>query len=53
VSGDALTNNFTPSSINHVRRQCTYAAHILARSAELFISIDYRNFAPDCSEDSV
>jgi ribonuclease HI len=43
-----IATSFHEFSVSHVRRQCNESAHILARSAELFISSVFRNFAPDC-----
>jgi ribonuclease HI len=42
-----LANN-TNIYFSHVRRQCNESAHILARSAEHFVSSVFRNFAPEC-----
>jgi hypothetical protein len=44
----SLASNFESISFSHVRHQCNESAHILARSAELFICSVFRNFAPDC-----
>jgi ribonuclease HI len=43
-----FANNFTNIYFSHVRRQCNESAHILARSAERFVSSVFRNFAPEC-----
>jgi ribonuclease HI len=43
-----LALSFNEISFSHVRRHCNESAHILARSAELFSSSVFRNFAPDC-----
>jgi ribonuclease HI len=43
-----LADSFEEVSFTHVRRHCNESAHILARSAERFISSTFRNFAPDC-----
>jgi hypothetical protein len=43
-----LALNFIEISFSHVCRHCNESAHILARSAELFSSSVFRNFAPDC-----
>jgi hypothetical protein len=39
---------FSDVSFSHVHHQCNESAHILACSAELFISTVFRNFVPDC-----
>jgi hypothetical protein len=44
----SLAANFTSILFDHVRRQYNESAHILARSAELFVSSIFRNSAPDC-----
>jgi hypothetical protein len=43
-----IATGFNEFSVYHVRHQCNESAHILARSAELFICSVFRNFAPDC-----
>jgi ribonuclease HI len=43
-----LANSFSSILFNHVHRESNGAAHILARSAERFISSTFRNFVPDC-----
>jgi hypothetical protein len=43
-----LADSFEEVSFTHVRRHCNESAHILARSAERFISSTFRNFGPDC-----
>jgi hypothetical protein len=43
-----LRSGFTTFSINHVSRHSNESAHILARSAEHFVSYLVRNFAPEC-----
>jgi hypothetical protein len=44
----SLASSFNEISFTHVYRQCNESAHILARSAERFISSVFRNFVPDC-----
>jgi hypothetical protein len=43
-----LRSGFTTFSINHVSHHSNESAHILARSAEHFVSYSVRNFAPEC-----
>jgi ribonuclease HI len=44
----AQASGFSSVSFVHVYRQCNVAAHTLARSAEHFISVIFRNSIPDC-----
>jgi ribonuclease HI len=44
----ALVSGFSSVFFNHVYRHCNVAAHTLARSAEQFISVIFRNSIPDC-----
>jgi hypothetical protein len=41
-------SRFTDISFKHALRQCNEGAHVLACSAELFVSSIFRNSAPDC-----
>ncbi|KAI5001361.1 hypothetical protein ZWY2020_026011 [Hordeum vulgare] len=43
-----ICSRFTDASFKHALRQCNEAAHVLARSAELFVSTIFRNSVPDC-----
>jgi hypothetical protein len=43
-----LTTNFIAVSFSHIFRESNISAHTLARSAEQFVSICFRNSIPDC-----
>uniref|UniRef100_A0ACD5WXJ3 Uncharacterized protein n=1 Tax=Avena sativa TaxID=4498 RepID=A0ACD5WXJ3_AVESA len=43
-----IASAFAEFSVSHVRRHCNESAHILARSAEFFISSIFINFTSDC-----
>ena len=43
-----LVSSFSEVSFSHVCHQFNVSAHILARSAEQFVSSIFRNFAPEC-----
>jgi hypothetical protein len=43
-----LAASFASISFSHVYRQCNESAHIMARSAKLFRSSFFRNFALEC-----
>jgi ribonuclease HI len=44
----ARSSSFAAVSFNHVYRNCNEAAHTLARSAERFVSVIFRNCTPEC-----
>jgi hypothetical protein len=48
-----LADGFASVSFIHVYRQCNIAAHTLARSAEQFISVVFRNSIPDCIRQTI
>jgi hypothetical protein len=49
----ALAASFASVSFINVYGQCNLAAHSLARSAELFISVTFRNSIPDCIRQTI
>jgi ribonuclease HI len=49
----AMASSFASVLFIHVYRQCNIAAHSLARSAELFISVTFRNSIPDCIRQTI
>jgi ribonuclease HI len=49
----ALCANFASVSVIHVYRHSNVAAHTLARSAERFVSVIFRNSIPDCIRQTI
>jgi ribonuclease HI len=49
----AIASGFSSVSFTHIYRQCNVAAHTLARSAEQFVSVVFRNSIPDCIRQTI
>jgi hypothetical protein len=48
-----LATKFIAVSFSHIFRESNFAAHTLARSAERFVSICFRNSIPDCIRQTI
>jgi hypothetical protein len=49
----ALAQDFEVVSFSHVYRQFNKSAHILARFAERFVFSVFRNYAPECIQETL
>jgi hypothetical protein len=49
----AIASGFSLVSFTHIYRQCNVAAHTLARSAEQFVSVVFKNSIPDCIRQTI
>ena len=48
-----ICTSFSDFSFRHVNRQCNNSAHVLARSAELFVSSIFRDVMPECIRETL